>query len=129
MPRRVVRAPTAISLFTGAGGLDYGLEAAGFRTVVAVEMDADACATIRANRPWPVIQRSILKTTTAEILGTARLRKGQADLLVGGPPCQPFSKSGFWANGDAKRMADPRAATLVAFLRVIREALPRVVML
>lgn len=47
--------PKVISLFSGAGGLDYGFEAAGFETAVALEMDRDCCATLRANRDWPVI--------------------------------------------------------------------------
>ena len=47
---------TAISLFTGVGGLDFGLEAAGFSTAVALECDAVACSTILLNRKWPVIK-------------------------------------------------------------------------
>ena len=48
-----------VSLFTGAGGLDLGLEAAGFETAVAVEMDKWACRTIRANRKWPLFAADI----------------------------------------------------------------------
>jgi len=44
--------------------------------------------------------------------------------LVGGPPCQPFSKSGYWAAGDARRLDDPRAGTLRHFFRVLRDTLP-----
>ncbi len=114
-----------VSLYTGAGGLDLGLEAAGFQTVVAVEMDADSVETLRWNRPWPVIDRDIHDVGSAEILDVAGLREGDADLLVGGPPCQPFSKSGYWATGDAPRLDDPRASTLEAYLRVLRDVKPK----
>ena len=114
-----------ISLFTGAGGLDLGFEAAGFSACVAVEMDADCVVTLRRNRQWPVIARSIHKVSSAELLETAGLQEGDADVLVGGPPCQPFSKSGYWATGDTKRLDDPRATTLEAFLRVLRDVKPR----
>lgn len=120
---------TAISLFTGAGGLDLGMEAAGFETRIAVEFDQDCVATLRENRDWPVIARSIHDVTSAEILARARIESGEADLLIGGPPCQPFSKSGYWANGDARRLDDPRATTLEAYLRVLRDARPRAFLL
>jgi DNA (cytosine-5)-methyltransferase 1 len=116
---------TAISLYTGAGGLDLGFEAAGFETSVAVEMDDDCVATLHANRDWPVIHRSIHETPTDEILSMAGLERGEADVLVGGPPCQPFSKCGYWADGDAARLDDPRATTVEAFLRVLRDTRPR----
>lgn len=119
----------AISLFTGVGGLDFGFEAAGFDTAVAVEMDAVCCRTLRLNRPWPVIESDILGVTSKELLKTAKLRKGQADVLIGGPPCQPFSKSGYWARGDALRLDDPRADTLTAYLRVLRDAQPKAFLL
>lgn len=116
--------PKLISLYTGAGGLDYGFEAAGFETAVAVEWDREACATLAKNRPWPVIQNDIHAVPTAEILERAGLKQGEADLLIGGPPCQPWSKSGYWAHGDSLRLDDPRAATVAAYLRVVEETLP-----
>src|SRR5207245_5420182 len=91
----VNRPPTIISLFSGAGGLDYGFEAAGFSTAAAVEMDRNCCETLRANRRWPVIERDLLQLSTAELLTVAKLGVAEADLLIGGPPCQPFSKSGY----------------------------------
>lgn len=117
--------PTLISLFSGAGGLDYGFEAAGYRTGVAVEMDRDCCETLRANRRFPVLEKSIFDVSTSEMLDAARTKRGEVDLVIGGPPCQPFSKSGYWASGDTKRLADPRAGTLGAYLRVVEEALPK----
>jgi DNA (cytosine-5)-methyltransferase 1 len=123
--------PTVISLYTGAGGLDLGLEAAGFQTRVSVEIDRDAVATLRANRSWSVIDCDIHgeASSSASILARAGLGIGEADLLVGGPPCQPFSKSGYWAQGDARRLADPRATTLEAYLRVLRDTQPRAFLL
>jgi DNA (cytosine-5)-methyltransferase 1 len=117
---------TAISLYTGAGGLDYGFEAAGFRTAVAVELD-DLCAnTLKKNRPkWPLISEDIRKVSTRDILSKAGAEIDGVDVLIGGPPCQPFSKSGFWASGDTKRLGDPRASTLESFLSVLEEARPR----
>ena len=120
---------TAISLFTGAGGLDYGFEAAGFHTTVALEFDERCCQTLRKNRPWPVIDSDISTISTEYILGLAGLEVDEADILIGGPPCQPFSKSGFWATGEAKRLNDPRATTIECYLRVLAEARPRAFLL
>jgi DNA (cytosine-5)-methyltransferase 1 len=114
-----------LSLYTGMGGLDFGFERAGFDTAVAVEMDHACCATIRANRNWPVIEGDIHEVSTDDILRKAWIKQGEADLLIGGPPCQPFSKSGYWSSGDAKRLDDPRASTLGAYLRVLGEAQPK----
>ena len=115
-----------ISLFTGAGGFDYGFEAAGFQTRVAVEIDPDCCNTIRNNRNWPIINKDIHNVTTEEILSAGNFQREEVDLILGGPPCQPFSKSGYWANGSTKRLDDPRANTLHAYMRCIDEILPKV---
>jgi DNA (cytosine-5)-methyltransferase 1 len=116
----------AISLYTGAGGLDFGFEAAGIETVVAVENDPKACHVIRANRRrWRVIEDDIHVVSSERILAEGKLKAGEADVLIGGPPCQPFSKSGYWKTGDARRLDDPRANTLTAFLRVLRDTKPR----
>src|SRR6266545_7906862 len=112
---------TAISLFTGAGGLDLGFEAAGFRTRVAVEIDHVCCQMLRLNRRWPVIEDDIRAVASKQLLKTAQLAPGEADVLIGGPPCQPFSKNGYWANGDARRLHDPNASTLTEYLRVVRD--------
>jgi len=121
--------PRIISLFTGAGGLDLGFEAAGFETAVALEIDARCVETLRANRSWPVIDRDVLEVPTSELLAAGKLQPEQADVLIGGPPCQPFSKSGFWASGEARRLDDPRAGTLGAYMRVLEEARPRAFLL
>ena len=118
------KSPRVISLYSGAGGLDYGLEAAGFETAVCLEMDKHCCNTLRVNRPWPVMEGKIETFPTDSILETAALKSREAALLVGGPPCQPFSKSGYWKTGDALRLNDPRANTLEEYMRVLEETLP-----
>ncbi len=118
-----------LSLYTGAGGLDLGFEAAGFETAAAVEVDPEAVATLRHNRGWPVLDRDVHTISSRELLEAAGLAEGEADALIGGPPCQPFSKSGYWASGDTLRLDDPRAGTLGAYLRVLRDALPKTFLL
>lgn len=118
----------AISLFSGAGGLDLGAERAGYEVRSAVERDRDAAATMEKNFSHlasPVIQTDILDTPTAEILRAAGLRHGERpDLLIGGPPCTPFSKSGFWLEWKREGL-DPNASLLQAYTRVLAEARPR----
>ena len=121
-------AGVAISLFSGAGGLDLGAEAAGFHVRAAVEYDRDAALTMEKNfrgLASPVIQASILDTTTRSILRAAGLKgRERPDLLIGGPPCTPFSKSGFWLEWKRQGL-DPDASLLQAYTRVLAEAKPR----
>lgn len=116
----------AISIFTGAGGLDYGFETAGFDISVAVENDGDCYNTLRANREWPIINSDINRITSKDILNEGGLNPGDVDLLIGGPPCQPFSKSAYWANGNGSGLRDPRSDTLNAFMRCVNDLLPEV---
>jgi DNA (cytosine-5)-methyltransferase 1 len=109
-----------ISLYSGAMGLDLGLEKAGFRVAVAVECNPFAAATIRANRPdVVVIERPIEEVTTAEILKAAGLKKGEAALVAAGPSCQVFSTA-----GKRRSFKDPRGAMFDEFVRVVRESRP-----
>lgn len=122
---------TVLSLYTGAGGLDLGLEEAGFKVALCVESDEDCRATLQTNRPgWRLANPGeVHQLTPEEGLRQARLKTGDLTLLAGGPPCQPFSKSSYWLNGDASRLEDPRAATLVRYLDYVEAALPRVLLL
>lgn len=122
---------TFLSLFTGAGGLDLGLEAAGFEPVLCVEVDEDSRATLRQNRPrWRLADPGDIHAMEPdEILQQAGLKPRELRLLVGGPPCQPFSKSAYWSNGNGRRLHDPRAYTLRAYVRAVEAALPDVLLL
>jgi DNA (cytosine-5)-methyltransferase 1 len=131
--RRLASGPDrlVLSLFTGAGGLDLGLEAAGFSVSICVEVDEDARRTLMANRSsWKLAKpEDIHRIEPDELLAQADLRRGDVALLTGGPPCQPFSKSANWSNGGIRGLRDPRASTLHAYLKVVEAALPRVLIL
>lgn len=130
---------SVVSLFSGAGGLDLGIEAAGFETRVAVEWDEDAADTMEKNANeffpglrevvrgdlYPMAMGAVSGLTTREILRAGGFkRRERPDLLIGGPPCVAFSKSGFWL--DWKRDGvDPAASLLQAYTRVLAEARPR----
>jgi DNA (cytosine-5)-methyltransferase 1 len=114
-----------ISLFSGAGGLDLGLEAAGFETAICIEIDADARETLRHNRPhWRIFEDEsdrlagdVRSITAQEIMEMAGLQYGEAALVVGGAPCQPFSNI-----GKKSGEQDPRNGDLFKeFVRVVRE--------
>jgi DNA (cytosine-5)-methyltransferase 1 len=116
-------------LFSGAGGLDLGVEAAGYRVAAANEIDDNAADTLEKNFSGslmaPVDRRSITDIPTRDLQRAAGLVGAERpELLVGGPPCTPFSKSGFWL--DWKRQGlDPTASLLQMYTRVLQEAKPR----
>lgn len=110
-----------ISIFSGALGLDLGLEKAGFRIAVAVECNPFAADTIRKNRPdIALIEKRIEEVSTKEILDLAGLKPGEIALVTGGPSCQAFSTAGLRGS-----MSDPRGIMFREFLRVVSEARPR----
>jgi DNA (cytosine-5)-methyltransferase 1 len=115
--------PPVISLFSGTGGLDVAVERSGAHVAVGVEWEDEEVQTLRANFDTPVIQDDIRAISTRKILREAGLRKGEATLVVGGPPCTPFSKSGFWLDYK-KESRDPNASLLDEYARVVEEARP-----
>ena len=125
------RTLTAVSLFTGAGGLDLGIELSGFEIRLCVELDPDCQSTLKLNRPgWKLATPSDIHELSCEqIRKQAGLKRKQLTLLTGGPPCQPFSKAGYWINGDTARLDDPRSDTLAAYMKVVDALLPECVLL
>ena len=81
---RNTAAPTVIELFAGGGGLALGLERAGFHTLGLIELDKDAAATLRRNRPqWRVIDEDIANISGLDLPAYFGIPSGQLDLLSG----------------------------------------------
>jgi DNA (cytosine-5)-methyltransferase 1 len=116
-------APTPyVSLFSGAMGLDLGLEQSGFRPLVCNELDPDCVETIRANRPGvPVLPSSIEDLKAADFASASNHTLGDLPLVAGGPPCQAFS-----IFGRRRGVGDERGRMVMEFLRVVDELKPRV---
>lgn len=113
-------ARNVISLFSGAMGLDVGLEEEGFNIRVCVENDSDAVATIKRNRPdLPVIDRSVEVVSGEELLDAAGLSSNDLHVLVGGPPCQAFS-----VFGRRQGIRDRRGRMVFEFVRLVDELRP-----
>lgn len=120
----------AISLFSGAGGLDLGAERAGYTVVSAVESEPAAIRTLNLNRSRffsglsEVEARDVTVLDPRDVMAEAGVRPREIDLLIGGPPCVAFSKSGFHL--EYKREGrDPRAGLLNDYLRFLEIIQPR----
>jgi len=107
---------SVLEICAGAGGQSIGLERAGFDHALAVEIDPDACATLRQNRPQWAVRQADVRTVDG------RAYRG-IDLVAGGVPCPPFSIAGKQLGADDERDLFPEA------IRLVREAAPRAVML
>ena len=121
--------PKVLSLFSGAGGMDIGLETAGFETVGCVEIDTLARETLRLNRPdWRLLTPTDVIDFADQLLpASIGLTVGELSLLTGGPPCQPFSTAAQWSTTGRSGMRDSRASTIHAFLLTCEKLLPATV--
>lgn len=109
-----------LDLFSGVGGLSLGAARAGFDVRLAVELDPRALRAHLANFPATIhSDRDVGTLTGAELLSLANLRRGELDGLIGGPPCQGFSRIG------RRRHDDERNSLLIHFFRLVLESRPR----
>lgn len=112
MPRGRARMPV-IDLFAGAGGLSIGAFEAGCEVRACVELDSVACKTLRANEQYhgKVLEADVSQITGLDLRDAAGLRVGDPLIVVGGAPCQPFSKAAYWVeDGEESRYRRSRAA-------------------
>ena len=107
---------TAVSLFSGVGGLDLGVEQAGFEVKLAIELDKIHAQTHSRNFPSVAMLHASVKDVTGKQI--LNLVGAPIDLLFGGSPCQDFSING-------KRQAGDRASLIWEFFRILVEVQPR----
>lgn len=126
-----------VSLFSGAGGLDLAVERANaeplvsadpgdglLRISVATDYNDAALETLKANfEAARTLVGDIRTISTERVLAEAGLTPGEPVLVVGGPPCTPFSKSGFWLE-QKRESRDPNASLLDEYVRVVRDSRP-----
>jgi DNA (cytosine-5)-methyltransferase 1 len=128
---------SVVSLFSGAGGLDIGLEAAGFHTVSTLDCDPDCVASLCANQRLGVptgngrnhlqgtrlLGADIEKVNAEHLRPVGAGRRWTPDLMAGGPPCQPFSSSGKMLS-----VEDPRGKLFQHFVRLADALQPRLIL-
>ncbi|GAA1703482.1 DNA (cytosine-5-)-methyltransferase [Microcella alkalica] len=121
----------AVSLFSGCGGLDLGIEDAGFEMALGTDSDPWAAKSHQANFPGSKFFTGSIEDFSQERAAeTAGQDLKDIDLLVGGPPCPPFSKSRFYRTEMPRAMEDPVGeVTINGYLRTLSWLLPRAFLL
>ncbi|MBX3708276.1 MAG: DNA cytosine methyltransferase [Gammaproteobacteria bacterium] len=122
-PRQKSSIPTikALSFFSGAMGLDLGLERVGINVILACEFDKACRKTIEANRPDLALLGDIWQYSANDIRNAAGLsKKDDIELVIGGPPCQAFSTA-----GSRRGFNDERGNVLLRYISLILELRPR----
>jgi DNA (cytosine-5)-methyltransferase 1 len=108
------------SFFTGAMGLDIGLEREGLHPTFANEIDNRFCDTIRTNRPSLDLFEGDITNLTGDLVRKRRQFNDEVYMMVGGPPCQSFS-----SGGKRAALSDPRGNLIYEYFRLISEVSPR----
>ncbi len=108
----------AMDLFAGAGGLSLGLEKAGFRIIIANEIEPDFCQTYKANHPQTLMLQGDVRQINFKTLLVEKKIKERIHLIAGGPPCQGFSTVG------KKQEDDPRNNLFLEFVQAIKTIRP-----
>lgn len=118
---------SVVDLFSGCGGMSLGLHKAGFEIVAGIDSWSKALDTFQLNHPSAkVYSTDIEKLDANQVLQDVRLRKGELDCLIGGPPCQGFSKN---VPASSRFFKDPRNQLFKEFLRFVRDIQPKTVLM
>lgn len=112
---------SSLELFAGAGGLAIGLEMAGFNNIGLIEIDKDACKTLKHNRSsWNVINHDIMELVSYDLCKYFEINKGELDLISGGSPCQSFSYA-----GKKLGLEDSRGNLFYSYVEFLKQLQPK----
>lgn len=117
----------AISFFSGAGGLDIGSQLAGVKIISTLDFDRDSVETIKANKYFDHAEhfyRDIREMKADDYRSIIKRNNPEKLILVGGPPCQPFSKAGYWKTHENRLGADDPRNMIGNYLQIIRDIKP-----
>jgi len=117
----------AIGFFSGAGGLDIGTQLAGAKVISSLDFDLDSVMTMKANAYFDHahhFHKDIKDITANDYKKIIKKNNPEKLILVGGPPCQPFSKGGYWVTNDKRKGNDDPRNMIGNYLRVIDELKP-----
>jgi DNA (cytosine-5)-methyltransferase 1 len=116
----------AADLFSGAGGLSFGFQQAGFHIALANDINPEYANTYQENHPdTKFFCESVEDLSAPDVLKAAGLRKNDIDVLIGGPPCQGFS-----INAPKRLQEDARNHLFQHYGRLVLEGLrPKVVLM
>ena len=117
----------ALSFFSGCGGLDIGTQMAGVKVLTSLDFDKDAIATLRSNKFFAHTEHrcdDIRNVTAMDYSSIIKKNNPEKLIIVGGPPCQPFSKGAYWITNEKRKGADDERNMVGEYLRVIEEIRP-----
>jgi len=117
--------PSAVSIFSGVGGLDLGFHKAGFDIIFSTDIWPIACDSLRKNKLSGYVEcRDIREINFRKELKSLGIN--EIDCLIGGPPCPPYSKSRFYLKEKKRALADENSYTLKEYFRAVSEIQPKV---
>lgn len=118
---------STISFFSGAGGLDIGAQLAGSKIISSLDFDKDSVETIRSNSIFKDalhFHKDIREVNASMYSNILKKEKTEKLILVGGPPCQPFSKAGYWVTNENRLGGKDPRNMIGEYLRIISEFKP-----
>jgi DNA (cytosine-5)-methyltransferase 1 len=116
-----------IGFFSGAGGLDIGSQLAGSKVISSLDFDRDSVATMKANKYFAHskhFHKDIKEMFASDYTKIIKDNNPEKLILVGGPPCQPFSKAGYWVTHKNRLGSEDPRNMIGQYLRIVEELKP-----
>ncbi len=116
-----------IDLFSGCGGMSWGLQKAGFETIAGIDNWDIALETFKLNHPDSLVYNTDIRDLDPKkVMSDLKIKSGELDCLVGGPPCQGFSKN---VPASTRFLEDPRNQLFRDYLRFVNALFPKVLIM